>query len=71
MNISIDDAIDLHRCIEYIESSYDDAINIQECSYGIVNISFRLYESVIILNVCFNGHESLKAKEKLQEYFDE
>lgn len=71
MNISIDDAIDLHRCIGIIEMAFDDFNKSQVCAFGLLIVNFTKMNNIEILSVYFNGHESLKAKEKLQEYFDE
>jgi len=72
MNISIDDAIDLHECINNIEKAPIDNTGIIKCMSGGIEITFtRDFQNIKILEVSINDHESLKAKEKLQEYFDE
>ena len=72
MNISIEDAIDLHKCIRYIEDEKNYKLYLLSCEYGVIKVEFNKYgQEIKIRNVFINDHESLKAKEKLQEYFDE
>lgn len=73
MNLSIDDAINLHRCIEYITK---DAPIIefgsQTSIYETVCILFtKRNKGINISYVSINEHESVNSKEKLQEYFNE
>ena len=71
MNISIEDAIDLHRCVEYIEIVSDNFKSKQSCTFGLVTVSFTKMNDIKIISIFFDDHESLIAKEKLHEYFDE
>ena len=72
MNISIEDAIDLHRCIEYMRDINPVNSRLFSCNFGVIDIKFiKDFQSLEIWKVYIDDHESLKAKEKLQEYFDE
>ena len=61
-----------HRLFRYIEDEDDNKMYLLSCEYGVIKVEFNKYaQDIIIRNVFVNDHESLKAKEKLQEYFDE
>ena len=70
MNISIEDAISLHKIIEDIHTGHINEELLSE-SDGIKVIYTNDGLDINIIRVMFGNHESVKAKELLQEYFDE
>lgn len=73
--INFQEAIDLHRCLNFIENSSNQEINKEtsiQCGDGIeIFFMYNSEEEIIITQAIINGKESPSLKEKLNEYFKE
>lgn len=73
--INFQEAIDLHRCLNFIENSSNQKINKEtsiKCGDGIeILFMYNSEEEIIIIQAIINGKESPSLKNKLNEYFKE